>query len=92
MQQFIPADQIDQNNYDIRLYVQKGGTGKWTISGGFCRISYINCYISNYCLQPGSIDYILAANSRFSKKQRRELVPITQLSTADAALAYSPQE
>lgn len=91
IQEFITLDQINHQIYDIRMYVQKDGTGLWTVSGGFSRVASPNSYISNLCIELKSHqELIMMKNNQFSLSNlsKIEKISIDVAKTIESKLGH----
>lgn len=49
VQQGVTFRQINGHNFDIRVLVQKNGTGRWTMTNMVSRIAYSGCFNTSMC-------------------------------------------
>ncbi|SDY16988.1 YheC/D like ATP-grasp [Evansella caseinilytica] len=64
VQNYIDFDHYADRIYDLRIYIQKNRRGNWEYTGGFCRTSYPDSYITNQSKELLRIADILAADTK----------------------------
>lgn len=79
IQRFITFAQYNERAYDIRLYVQKGSRGTWSVTGGFCRVAVRGSFLTNYCSEIMSITKMVMVHQAFSAIQLRQMKRISLL-------------
>ena len=76
LQPFIHFDRTGRHLYDIRLLVQKDGSGAWGVTGGFSRLSAPNFYKTNYPSDLWKLDELLESNNLLTRKRLKEMEKI----------------
>lgn len=77
VQQFIPFSTIEDQIFDVRIYVQKAHEGKWICPGGFCRLGAKGSYISNQCSELISINEMINDYNAFTMSQYKNMQTIS---------------
>ena len=67
LQQFIPFAEVNRRLFELRLYVQKDGLGKWTVSAAVGRVAASGFWVANFAAKVCRADAILA-EAGFSAK------------------------
>jgi len=78
VQQFISMSRFHDKIFDIRIYVQKNGRGRWSVPGGFCRLAVGGSYITNQSIDLVGIEemtkYRLFSRRQFDRMRHLSVI------------------
>ncbi|WP_158212462.1 YheC/YheD family protein [Natranaerobius trueperi] len=89
VQEYIEFDRVDNNIYDIRMFVQKDGTGNWGVTGGFCRLSGLTFYKTNFSSKLITIDEMIKENNCLTQSKHSYIKEISLQIAKDLENGYN---
>lgn len=89
VQEFINFDKINNQLYDIRLYVQRNGAGIWGVTGGLSRVSGANFFKTNFAQKLINVDKLQEENNNFTHKHLSQIKKISLQIVWDLQKSYS---